>query len=396
MHAGPYAVTVAVHNGPVMLWFLPWLWIGCADVEPVPERVPAPDPVPATGVDAWELIQPAARDGRWAKARCNDGSMAGFDLRRSATGSKVWLVQVAGGFFCDDHTSACSDRPRRLSTAHLRQGGALPDGTMHAESGGGLFARKPLVNKDFHDANHVVFHYCSSDFWLGETVERVPTTGASEGWYFSGRHVFRADLEALVSEGGMDLSGDGAALLLVGSSAGGIGLAANIDTVTEVLGEAVAQGRVKALLDGAWVPEGGDPSLTPVANQWGPLHKACEADRAAAGQAGLACVFGPVWLPYWQRSGIPLLVQQSGLDTTQTRVYGIDTAQEAARWRERSRASLAGLDHVFSGGHRYHTVAFDGRQVSRGPKGSAFNQVLQRFWGGGEPEAVMYRYEESD
>jgi len=346
--------------------------LGCGGDEPS-----SSPPLPAAPAEV-ELVHPALVDPKWSAARCNDGTPFGMLVRRAP--SDVWVIKVSGGFFCDDQTTLCSKRKARLTTR--------PE--MRPIPSVGLFSTDPEVNPDFYGANQVVVAYCSSDLWLGEDTARRTTTGSPEGWYFSGRHNLRAGLELLAERYGLE---DGRAkILVVGDSAGGMGVVSNVPLLQRQFPRAVAAGELKLVADGAWVPRQPDLSQTPVANRWGRLHEGCTAALEASGEDPRNCVFGEHWYPHVRASGIPVLVQQSALDVTQAQIYGF-RGPKAAAWRAQTRASLGDVDWVFSGGFGYHTVAFDAK-FGAGKPGRSFREVLGRFWRGGEPEQVFFRYQD--
>jgi hypothetical protein len=325
---------------------------------------------------AVQLVQPALVDPKWQRARCNDGTPFGMAVRR--TSSDVWVIKVSGGFFCDDDKTLCSGRKPRLTTAPSE--GAIRQV--------GLFSTDPAENPDFHDANQVVAAYCSSDLWLGAQAVRQETTGAAEGWYFSGRLNLQAGLEVLSEHQGLI---DGASkILVVGDSAGGMGVVSNVPMLQRLFPKAVRSGDLKLIADGAWVPRQPDLSATPVANRWGAMHEGCVAEQTGRGLDPRNCVFGDVWYPHVRASGIPILVQQSALDSTQAQIYAFKGAGSAA-WRKKTRASLSQVEWVFSGGFGYHTVAFD-TKFGAGKPGRSFQEVLGRFWRGDPPEQVFFRY----
>ena len=357
--------------------------------EPDGDPRTAAQEVPDEGASGFRLVVPAERSAAHASARCNDGTAAGFSLRR--TDSDTWVVRVDGGFFCDDVRTPCSGRARRLTTARRGPGGPLQDGAEVSVPALGLFATDPVKNPLFHEANHAALHYCSSDLWLGDGAARQATTGSEEGWWFAGRSILEADLKTLVGLG-MDPTDPDTRILIVGHSAGGMGVVGNLGLLTEVLGPAVQAGRVHVVLDGAWVPP--QPlATTPKANRWGPLLPECEARMASSGRDPLACVFGSEWYPHWAESGIPVLVQQSGLDTTQLKAYAVPRDGLHA-WRAGARDSLTDVAWLFSGGHRYHTVTFQDR-LSVGPPSDPFSKLLRDFWAGEEPRRTVFRYAES-
>lgn len=325
------------------------------------------------------LIKPAELDPKWAGAVCNDGTPFGLSVRTGE--SDTWVIRVAGGYLCDDNIAPCSEREKRLTTTPKPMD--LPDE--------GLFSRDPVVNPSFHAANQVELHYCSSDLWLGVQGERTETTGSPDGWFFAGRANMRAALEVLAERHGLDDASGATEVLVVGSSAGGMGVTGNLDLLQEKLGKTRERGKLKVILDGAWVPPW-DLEKTPKANRWGPLLQSCERDRTEAKKDLLSCVFGPVWYPYYAKAGVPVLIQQSALDTTQLRAYKIKGKGPLGVWKENAKASFEGVDWLYSGGFRYHIVAF-GPKFSAGQQEQTFREVVDAFWAGGEPQRVLFRYE---
>ncbi|MBA2322381.1 MAG: hypothetical protein H0V89_14650 [Deltaproteobacteria bacterium] len=330
-------------------------------------------------------VKPAERDAaRWANARCNDGTPFSYLLRR--TESKTWVVVFEGGFFCDDEKVPCATRKPRLTTT-------LPvdAGSRSAMQDDGVFSRKPEVNPTFHQANLVGAQYCSSDLWTGEDTERRPTSGSPEGWFFAGRHNARALIEGVVADG-LDDADPETRVLVVGHSAGGAGVVANLDTIAELLPQTVKAGRLKMVLDGSWVPPQPTDEKLPNGAKWGALHPACHADAVKAKQAPARCVYGPKWWPYVEKSGIPVLVQIAGLDATQAPIFGVKGPEALEAWKADLRASLEGVPWVFSGGKRYHTLALDPEFVQPSTDGS-FREVLTRFWEGKPPERLFPSWE---
>jgi hypothetical protein len=236
--------------------------------------------------------------------------------------------------------------------------------------------------------------YCSSDLWLGDSTDRRPTTGDPDGWYFSGRENVRVLLEALRKLQGLDDGDDATRVLVVGSSAGGAGVVGNLDQIVAALPRTAAAGRLKVVLDGSWVPDLPPDLVLPDAAKWGPVHPACDKDLRARGEEPRRCVVGQVWWPYVAATGVPVLVQISGLDQTQTPVFGIDTPEERRSWRARVRAELDALPTwVVSGGNAYHVIATQ-EQFAVAPEGAdAFRDVLDRFWSGAPPEKVFFAYD---
>ena len=167
----------------------------------------------------------------------------------------------------------------------------------------------------FHDVNFVVAHCCSSDFWLGEDAERQASSGDPEaGLFFAGRNNIDAMLESLKTMG-LDDSDPENRMLIIGASAGGVGLVGNLDAFGAASPNGVEGGRVKAIHDGAWrikPPEAHAVFLA--GDKWGPSHQACEAHKTSAAEAPNDFGYNAIVWPWINRSKIPTLVQMSSQD----------------------------------------------------------------------------------
>ena len=360
------------------------LWLtACGALSDPPPASPAPPTHREEAPRQAIVVKPAERDERWATARCNDGSPFAYTYRPGT--SDTWVVHLSGGAFCDEVRSMCRDRKPQLITTRPEPDGS-PATTTKAQ---GVLSPRSAVNPTFADAHHVDAHYCSSDLWLGTEAERQPNSADPDGWYFSGRLHVAALIEALPQLHGLDP--DTHQVLLVGTSAGGAGLVGSLDQFAEAWPAMVRGGRIKAVIDGAWVadvPEGSEP---PQAHRWGPLQQACADDLSSRGEDPGRCVIGRVWWPYVEPLGVPILIQISGADSFQTSVLGIDSPDELARWRATVRDTLPSVPWVFSAAHRYHIVAVD-PLFAKGPPGRRFRDLLDRFWAGEAPERWIRGY----
>lgn len=88
---------------------------------------------------------------------------------------------------------------------------------------GGILSSISGENPYWHDANHVLVPYCSSDSWSGTRT----LSDARDGWSFMGSLIVRQVIADLIPLG-LDRS-QGGELLLAGSSAGGLGVMLNLD-----------------------------------------------------------------------------------------------------------------------------------------------------------------------
>lgn len=194
---------------------------------------------------------------------CNDGTHAGFYLRKQPS-SKKWIVFLEGGWHCFDLRSC---RARWMRLRHLMTSSQWPetrDGefliAFQARSlflikffpfpVGGILSPHPEENPYWHNANHVLIPYCSSDSWSGTRTEPV-TTDPENSWRFMGALILRQVIAELIPVGlGRVPGGE---LLLVGSSAGGLGVMLNLDRIRNFLvNEKKLQITVRGVSDSGW------------------------------------------------------------------------------------------------------------------------------------------------
>ncbi|KAG6450865.1 palmitoleoyl-protein carboxylesterase NOTUM [Manduca sexta] len=199
-----------------------WNWITwtlCAVLTSVSESVAPPDSLTLVWLTNSSLT-------------CNDGSPAGYYLRRGSN-NEHWVVYLEGGGYCWD-TLSCRARWRRRpalmsSTRWPRQRRAPA-----------LLSSDAVANPLWHASNHVLLPYCSSDMWVGTRNTPHPASGFA----FNGRLIVRAVLTDLLRAG---LKGR---LLLVGSSAGGAGVMLHADIARRALRSRAV--RVAAIADSGW------------------------------------------------------------------------------------------------------------------------------------------------
>ncbi len=343
-------------------------------------------PVGEIAPEIASVVKPAERDPeKWANARCNDGTPFSYLVRR--TESKTWLIVFEGGFFCDDERISCSGRKERLTTS-------LPvdAGSKSALQDEGLLSRNVAINPIFNDANLVGAQYCSSDLWTGEDIARRPTQGSPEGWFFAGRHNARALLETLIADG-LDDDAPETRVLVLGHSAGGAGVVANLDQITAALPKTAKAGRLKVVLDGSWVPTQPTDEKLPNGAKWGKLHPACHDAAVKSKESPAHCVYGPKWWPYVEKTGVPVLIQIAGLDASQAPVFGIRGPELTAQWKDNLKASLEGVPWVFSVGKRYHTLGLE-PSFSTTTAHGGFGDIVGRFWAGEKPERLFPGWDE--
>ncbi|XP_065360615.1 palmitoleoyl-protein carboxylesterase NOTUM [Calliphora vicina] len=171
---------------------------------------------------------------------CNDGTAAGFYLRKNPN-SKKWIVFLEGGWHCYDKKT-CRSRWNRLR--HLMTSTDWPE----TRDVGGILSASPEENPYWHSANHVLVPYCSSDSWSGTK----DTFESNEfNFRFMGALILKQVIADLIPMGLGRVPG--AELLLVGSSAGGLGVMLNLDRITNYLQqERNLQVTVRGVSDSGW------------------------------------------------------------------------------------------------------------------------------------------------
>ncbi|XP_072036160.1 palmitoleoyl-protein carboxylesterase notum1'-like isoform X3 [Amphiura filiformis] len=185
-----------------------------------------------------ELQQMSLYHLRNRSVTCNDGSPAGYYLRKSY-GSKKWLVYLEGGWYCYNEPSC---RARWASSSRLMSSTEWPK----TKTGSGVLSADPEENRVWWKANVVYIPYCSSDVWSG-------TASASDtgSYAFMGALIIQEVLQELMSVGLMSAK----EMVLAGSSAGGTAVLMNLDRISEFMAAAGSKARVLGLADSGWFLE---------------------------------------------------------------------------------------------------------------------------------------------
>ncbi|KAG5676925.1 hypothetical protein PVAND_006722 [Polypedilum vanderplanki] len=170
---------------------------------------------------------------------CNDGSQAGFYLRKSP-GSRRWVVFFEGGWHCYDHKSC---KMRWTKMRHLMTSTTWPE----TRDVGGILSPLQSENPYWFNANHVFVPYCSSDSWSGNRSK--PET--RDSFRFMGSLIVRQVIADLIPLGLGNAQGTD--LLMAGSSAGGLGVMLNMDKIRAFLqDERGLNVHVRGVSDSGW------------------------------------------------------------------------------------------------------------------------------------------------
>ncbi|EDS28214.1 notum [Culex quinquefasciatus] len=254
---------------------------------------------------------------------CNDGSQAGFYLRKSP-GSRRWVVFFEGGWHCYDHKSC---RARWLKLRHLMTSAQWPE----TRDVGGLLSPLPQENPYWYNANHVFVPYCSSDSWSGTKIK--PDT--RDGLRFMGSLIVRQVVADLIPLG-LGHS-QGADLLMAGSSAGGLGVMLNLDKVRSFLQyEKGLKVSVRGVSDSGWFLDrepytpGAVAASEAVRQGWklwdGALPEACVAEHV---KEPWRCYFGH---RLYNTLKSPLFVFQWLFDEAQMRADHVGAPVTPQQW----------------------------------------------------------------
>ncbi|XP_047530974.1 palmitoleoyl-protein carboxylesterase NOTUM [Vanessa atalanta] len=266
---------------------------------------------------------------------CNDGSRAGYYIRRG-NNNHHWVVYLEGGGYCWDAAS-CGARWRR------RPGLMSSSRWPRARRAPALLSSDPQANPLWHASNHVLLPYCSSDMWTGTRTLRR----SNSSFAFAGRLIVRSVFDELLQLG---LAGR---LLLVGSSAGGTGVMFHADGARRSLR---AHGiRVAAIADSGWFLDRPQKA-----------RRASSADNIARlghslwlGSPPTSCVReyrDKPWLCYfgyrlYPHIRTPLFVFQYLFDSAQLTAEGVRAPRTRAQWdavHETGSAIRASLKNVRS------------------------------------------------
>lgn len=235
-------------------------------------RGPKKAPGAQTG-ELGALVRASIDADKHPDAVCNDGTTPVFYVRRGTDADK-WVLWFKGGSGCGDE-QGCKSRmandPTLTSSKPWMSIAQLDDkGNASSADGkaGGILSASAAQNPDFHTWNHVYMVYCSSDMWTGNRGASPETWGM----HFRGEAIADAMLDAMrdASIVGEPTIDEASAVLVTGSSAGGIGARHHIDRFAGQL-DGVA---IKGFSDAAITP-----SVTPARGLDPELEKAAGSER---------------------------------------------------------------------------------------------------------------------
>ncbi|MBI5507480.1 MAG: hypothetical protein HY903_01885 [Deltaproteobacteria bacterium] len=342
--------------------------------DPAPADVRTGDPgAPALVLDKHVVADAAARG-----AVCNDGSPAIYYRRRgTGAGARRFVIELTGGMFCSNN----ADCDRRAVQAP-----ALVSSLNAASSkpGPGILSIDPALNPDFYNANHVSIAYCSSDNWSGDRAAETATNSRA----FRGRKIVQAVTEDLLDPTltpAPNLA-DATDVLLVGESAGGMGVMQNLDW----LAGALAPTPVRGLNDAGWFVhvaayDAGLPGLAAwMLEGLGYWQAKVDASCAAAHAADASvCYFGADIYP---ELTTPILVHASQRDGNIIGALGVTPPPDAAEaayvesYAAAVRDSLASVSAAFANAGRDHTLVDSDKLDSVKIAGTSLRDLVGRWY----------------
>eukprot|EP00058_Branchiostoma_floridae_P013695 XP_002599183.1 hypothetical protein BRAFLDRAFT_275198 [Branchiostoma floridae] len=323
---------------------------------------------------------------------CNDGSPAGYYLRRSH-GSKRWLLFLEGGWYCFDQAS-CRNRwanmPRNLMSSK-----GWPD----RKKGNGILSPDPEENPYWWNANTVYVPYCSSDVWSGMSPRHD-----KDDFAFMGALILQEVLRDLLPLGLKNSK----TLLLSGSSAGGTGVILNLDRSAEFLRREGSSVQVQGVADSGWFLDNKQYMPTECTEtlscapteairrgiQWwnGQVPERCARQYSKDEQ--WRCFFGYRAYPTLQA---PLFVIQWLFDEAQMMVNNVGTPVDKEQWNYIHnlgvdlRKTLTNVTGVFAPACLAHTLITKSDWMTVQMKGVSLPNALHCWeqsllWGKVEPQ----------
>ena len=299
---------------------------------------------------------------RYPLAVCNDGTPALYALRPGyGPAARRWVIYLEGGGSC---SAGAECAQRRLDTPGLMSSAKFTDGAAVTTDLNGFKSAAATENPDLYDATFVQIHYCSSDQWSGDTaaVAGAPVTDMTH-WHFRGRAIVAAAIDDLLGQGLASATD----VLLIGSSAGALGVANHVDDLRARL---PAEVRLLGALDAGYgllyppydPATGRESTISPSqlelaytggATAWGGRGDADCAATATDDLARARCRIPDATFPAGQVT-TRLFIRQSQADDVQINQHGAGpgTPGPVQAYRDRfgaqMRARLAGLSERFA------------------------------------------------
>jgi len=203
---------------------------------------------------------------------CNDGCPYAYYVR-DGVGAKRdnWLIFFKGGGMCTSDEE-CAPRWLEKNTYMTQQSPSFTptNGDNQSAKKHGILSRHP--DNGFNEWTHVYLHYCSSDFFAGDTKADDDKLGLA----FRGATITNAVVAELMA--GIDESlpklADANNVLIAGGSAGAAGVRAQMDRIATTIwaGQSGDKATIKGFPDAAFGPPIKPAHFLPLETHWTAVH----------------------------------------------------------------------------------------------------------------------------
>ncbi|CAI5464511.1 unnamed protein product [Closterium sp. Yama58-4] len=182
-----------------------------------------------------------------SRARCLDGSPAGYYLRRGfGSGANKWIMILEAGGWCFNAKS-CANRAK----GPLGSSKKWPP-TSDVKYGG-VGSTDSAVNPAFYNWNLVLVKYCDGSSFTGGYGKLPPNSETGRTLYFRGHWNLQGTLQDLLARQGLNA---GKQMLVGGCSAGGVATSIKCDQISRWL--ANYNITTKCFMDGGYFPDVAD------------------------------------------------------------------------------------------------------------------------------------------
>ncbi|CAI5524665.1 unnamed protein product [Closterium sp. Naga37s-1] len=182
-----------------------------------------------------------------SRARCLDGSPAGYYLRRGfGSGANNWIMILEAGGWCFNAKS-CANRAK----GPLGSSKKWPP-TSDVKYGG-VGSTDSAVNPAFYNWNLVLVKYCDGSSFTGGYSKLPPNSETGRALYFRGHWNLQGTLQDLLARHGLNV---GKQMLVGGCSAGGVATSIKCDQISRWL--ANYNVTTKCFMDGGYFPDVAD------------------------------------------------------------------------------------------------------------------------------------------
>ncbi|CAI5486713.1 unnamed protein product [Closterium sp. Naga37s-1] len=182
-----------------------------------------------------------------SRARCLDGSPAGYYLRRGfGSGANNWIMILEAGGWCFNAKS-CANRAK----GPLGSSKKWPP-TSDVKYGG-VGSTDSAVNPAFYNWNLVLVKYCDGSSFTGGYGKLPPNAETGRALYFRGHWNLQGTLQDLLARHGLNV---GKQMLVGGCSAGGVATSIKCDQISRWM--ANYNVTTKCFMDGGYFPDVAD------------------------------------------------------------------------------------------------------------------------------------------